>query len=72
MYSDINIQTVKSYLKLTYFNLLSYEISAEKYQYVAQWILNTCVTNPGQKENQETFVLRSSHIKFFKKRNKTL
>lgn len=42
MYSDIKIQTVKSYLKLTFFfkvnlffNPLSYEISAEKYKYVA-------------------------------------
>ena len=34
--------------------------------------INTCVTNPDQKESQETFVLRSSDIKFFKKRNKTV
>lgn len=34
--------------------------------------INTCVTNLDQKESQETFVLRSSDIKFFKKRNKTV
>ena len=34
--------------------------------------INTCVTNPDQKESQEIFVLRSSDIKFFKKRNKTV
>lgn len=36
MYSDINIQVVKSYLKLTYFlTFLNYEILTEKYKYVA-------------------------------------